>query len=275
MKAAAKAVTAEKDNSNSNSKPKKKGKGGNKPKCEHYNTPWHSSENCWLTHTEKITQEWRNNNKDRIAEFKKKKTDIKDNKEKKKEKAYCAINTSIKDSGFYFDTAASLYYVYFKAWFNDDSKLLDEPVEVEACDGSILYATYVGMIKLDTIIINQEGDDEECSLTIKDVYYCPDMSTNLISLGTLVRNGLSFKATKKRLTVIDDDGDIIMEGALVDTLFKLRLSKFDDSKAKTVAKALVAKNSTIQRALAKYWHETIDHFNYSDLAKLPKIVEGM
>lgn len=81
----------------------------------------------------------------------------------------------------------------------------------------------------------------------KDVYYCHEMNTNLISLVTLVRNGLSFGASKKRLTVTDDDGDTIMEGALVDTSFKLRLSNSDDSKARTVAK-----DPTSQRASAKY-----------------------
>ena len=266
LKAAAKAATSEKDDSNAN-KSKKKGKGGNKPKCEHCNSVWHSSDNCWLVHTEKATQEWRDNNKDKIAEFKKKRAE---EKKEKKEKACCAINASTKDSGFFFDTAASLHYVYSKTWYDGDLELLDEPAEVEACDGSTLYATHIGKIKLDILIGN-----EECSLTIKDVYYCHEMNTNLISLGTLVRNGLSFGASNKRLTVTDDDGDAIMEGALVDTLFKLRLSKSDDSKAKTVAKALVAKNSSIQRAPARYWHETMGHLNYSDLAKLPNMVEGM
>ena len=270
LKAAAKtANTSNKDNS----KPKsnKKGKGGDRPKCDECGDS-HPGD-CYLAHPEKASQSWRDRNKDRIAEFKKKKADSKD--KEKKEKACCAINTSTKDSGFFFDTAASLHYVYSKAWFEEDPRLLDEPTEVEACDGSTLYATHVGRIKLDILITNDDGDDEECSLAMKDVHYCPDMNTNLISLGTLVRNGLSFGASKKRLTVTDDDGDTIMEGALVDTLFKLRLTKVDDSKARTVAKALVAKNPTIQRAPAKYWHETMGHLNYSDLAKLPQMVEGM
>ena len=130
--------------------------------------------------------------------------------------------------------------------------MLDEPAEVEACDGSTLYATHVEKVQLDILVTNKNGDDEECSLTIKDVYYCDEMNTNLIPLGALVRNGLSFGASKKRLTVTDDDGDTIMEGALVDTLFKLRLSNSDDSKARIMAKALIAKNSTNQKASAKY-----------------------
>ena len=270
LKAAAKAANTT-NKENTNPKPRKGGR-DNRTKCKDCNA-YHGPD-CYLVHPEKASQEWRDNNKERIAEFKKKKADAKDTKEKK-EKACCAINTSTKDSGFFFDTAASLHYVYSKTWYDGDPKLLDEPAEVEACDGSTLYATHVGKVQLDILVANENGDDEECSLTIKDVYYCDEMNTNLISLGTLVRNGLSFGASKKRLTVTDDDGDTIMEGALVDTLFKLRLSDSNDSKAKIVAKALVAKNSTNQKASAKYWHETMGHLNYTDLAKLPKMVDGM
>ena len=275
LKAAANAANSN-NNNNSNSRPRGKGKNSTRPKCEECGIP-HGGD-CYLAHPEKATQSWREKNKDRIAEFKKKKkADAKENKEnkEKKEKACCAINTSTKDSGFFFDTAASLHYIYSKSWYEGDPKLLDEPAEVEACDGSTLYATHIGKIKLDILVTNDDGNDEECSLTIKDVYYCHEMSTNLISLGTLVRNGLSFGASKKRLTVTDDDGDTIMEGALIDTLFKLRLTDSDDSKARIMAKALVAKKSTDRRAPAKFWHETMGHLNYDDLAKLPKMVEGM
>ena len=146
---------------------------------------------------------------------------------------------------------------------------------MKACDRTSLYATHVEKIKLDTLTTNKNGQDEECSLTIKDVYYCHEMNTNLISLGTLMRNNLSFGASKKRLTVTDNDRDVIMEGALVNTLFKLRLTDSDNSKARKVAKAMVAKNTPLQRASAQYWHETMAHLNYSDLAKLPTLVEGM
>ena len=57
-------------------------------------------------------------------------------------------------------------------------------------------------------------------VTPKDVYFCPEMSTNLLSLGTLVRNGLSFSTSKDRLTVTDDN-DTILEGALVNRALKI------------------------------------------------------
>ena len=250
-------------NSNSNSDfNKNKGKERQRPKCSECNRP-HSGD-CWLAHPEKATQEWRDNNKNRIADFKKKKAEAKE----KKEKACYTIST--KDSGFFFDTAASLHYIYSKTWYHEDPILLDDPVEIEACDGGTVYITHIEIIKLNILI-----GDEECRLSIRDVYYYSEMNTNLLSLRTLVSNGLSFEASKKRLIVTNDERDTIMKGELVNTLFKLRLSDSDDSKAKDIIKAMTAKNPSHKKATAQYWHKTLGHLNYKDLAKLPAIIEGM
>ena len=70
------------------------------------------------------------------------------------------------------------------------------------------------------------------------------MNTNLISLEILVRNKLFFRAFKKQLIVTNNNDNIIIKGALIDTLFKLRLSKINNSKVKTITKTLIAKKST-------------------------------
>ncbi len=260
-----KALKASTPNNKSNNR--QKGRNGQKPRCAECNAL--HGPTCYLANPEKAPQEWRDNNKDRIAEYQKKK------KEKKQEKACCAMDSNVKDPGFFFDSAASLHYTYSMAWFSSSPTLLSDPIEVQTCDGNTVYATHKGVIKLNVLIKNRYGQDDEWGLSIKDVHYCPEMNINLISLGTLVQNGLSFGASKRRLTVRDDDDDIIMEGALINTLFKLRLSDSDDSKAKHVAKALIAKNLPHKKASAKFWHETLGHLNYGDLAKLPSMVEGM
>ena len=110
----------------------------------------------------------------------------------------------------------------------------------------------MGKIKLDTLTTNKNSQDKEYSLIIKDVYYCYKMNTNLISLRTLIRNSLSFRASKKRLTVTNNDEDVIMKDALGNTLFKLRLTDSDNSKTRKVAKAIIVKNTSLQRASAQY-----------------------
>ena len=111
LKAAEKANSAN-FNANSNFKPKSQGKDEDKrTKCDECN--WFHEGDCWMTQLEKTNQAWRDKNKDRLAEFQKKKSEKKNkNKNKGKEKVCCAINVSIKNSDFYFDSAASLHYIY-------------------------------------------------------------------------------------------------------------------------------------------------------------------
>ena len=119
---------------------------------------------------------------------------------------------------------------------------------METCNRISLYTIYIGKIKLDTLITNKNSQDKECSLTIKDVYYCHKINTNLISLRTLVRNNLSFKVSKKRLIVTNNNKDVIIKGALVNILFKLRLTDSNNFKTRKVAKAIIIKNTPLQRA---------------------------
>ena len=71
------------------------------------------------------------------------------------------------------------------------------------------------------------------------------MNINLLSLDILIRNKLSFDAVKKRLTVTNDDNNIIIKGALINTLFKLRLSDAENVKIKNMTRyvTMTAKRS--------------------------------
>ena len=150
---------------------------------------------------------------------------------------------------------------------------MDELIEVKTCDGGTVYITHRGIIQLNILIINDDGNDEECRLFIKDVHFCSEMNINLLSLDTLVRNELFFRAVKKRLTVTNDDDDIIMEDALINTLFKLRLSDAEDIKVKDVTRHVTMTTKRSHKKVSvKFWHETLGHLNYIDVARLPAMI---
>ena len=65
------------------------------------------------------------------------------------------------------------------------------------------------------------------------------MNINLLCLDILIRNELFFDAVKKRLIVINDDNDIIIKGALINTLFKLRLSDTENMKVKNITRYII------------------------------------
>ena len=99
-----------------------------------------------------------------------------------------------------------------------------------------MYTTHREIIQLNILITNDDGNDEEYRLFIKDVHFCSEMNINLLSLDILIRNELFFDAVKKRLIVINDDNNIIMKGALINTLFKLRLSDAENVKIKNITR---------------------------------------
>ena len=122
---------------------------------------------------------------------------------------------------------------------------MNELIEVEACNGGTVYATHKEIIQLNTLIINNDNNDEECRLFIKDVHFYLEININLLSLDILIRNELFFGAVKKRLIVINDDNDIIMKDIFINTLFKLRLSDAENVKVKNITRyvTMTAKRS--------------------------------
>ena len=107
---------------------------------------------------------------------------------------------------------------------------------MKTCDEGTVYITHRETIQLNILIINDDNNDEECRLFIKNIHFCSEMNINLLSLNILIRNELSFDAVKKRLIVINDDNNIIMKGALINTLFKLRLSDAENVKIKNMTR---------------------------------------
>ena len=108
-----------------------------------------------------------------------------------------------------------------------------------------MYTTHREIIQLNILITNDDGNDEEYRLFIKDVHFYLEININLLSLDILIRNKLSFDVVKKRLIVINDDNNIIMKGVFINTLFKLRLSDTKNMKVKNMRRhvTITAKRS--------------------------------
>ena len=82
---------------------------------------------------------------------------------------------------------------------------MNESIEMKIYDEEIVYATHRETIQLNILITNDDDNDEEYRLFIKNIHFCSEMNINLLSLDTLIRNELSFDTVKKRLIVTNDD----------------------------------------------------------------------
>ncbi|KAF6230390.1 hypothetical protein HO133_004732 [Letharia lupina] len=127
--------------------------------------------------------------------------------------------------------------IYSEAYFVKEPTPLENLILVETTDGRILEVTAVGNALLKTLIENDDGEDEECMLTLANVHYVEGLSINLLSLGTFQRNSLTYIGKGNRLRVYDDNNDTVLEGELIDTLCKLRLTLFKATIAKEIAMA--------------------------------------
>lgn len=128
---------------------------------------------------------------------------------------------------------------------------------------------------METIITDDNGEDVECLLTLSNLHYVDELSTNLLSLGTFQTNGLTYTGKGDRLRVYDDDDVTILEGVMSGTLCKLRVTSFEAEMDHEISKVVVTKTVNHRKATALEWHQALGHLNFDDVARLSNMVEGM
>ena len=99
--------------------------------------------------------------------------------------------------------------------------------------------------------------------------YCPEIDTNLLSLGTLEAKGLHWGATNGLLEVKDQDGDVVMQATRVNQVYPLNQPAEDYNMS---PKAYATNKKAVSKEV---WHARLGHVNYKDLFLLPKIAEGI
>jgi hypothetical protein len=106
-------------------------------------------------------------------------------------------------------------------------------------------------------------------ITISDVHYCPELDTNLISLGVLERKGNSFSGKNDRLEVFNKKGELVLESKRKDNVYVLH-EKATNKKAKTGVTF-----KAVKPANRELWHQRLGHVNKQDLEKLPQMAVGV
>ncbi|SLM41056.1 gag polymerase env [Lasallia pustulata] len=210
---------------------KKKEKGDTKGNgcytCGYIN---HQQPTCWFAHPELGTEEWREKNRERIKELKKnpknpkansaKKSNMESKDEKKNRSMFVRARSvklvNAKDPEWYLDSAASANMMYDLTAFATPFSQSNE--DIYLADGSKIRASGHGTI---TLHVQINGVDQK--VDIKDVYYCPELESNLLSLGSFEAKGYSFLGKNGYLRVLDDC-EVALEGARSGNLYCVMLS---------------------------------------------------
>ena len=113
--------------------------------------------------------------------------------------------TGEKDTRWYLDSATSVHTTYHLTdYITPDSDDSREPFEI--ANGETLYTRGAGTIAIEVVV-----DEVSDFIHLRNVHYCPEVDSNLLSLGALTAKGFEFQTKKGTLNVIDSVGDTVLQ----------------------------------------------------------------
>ena len=128
--------------------------------------------------------------------------------------------TREKDETWYLDSAASVHMTYhLKDYIYPD--LDNQQEDVEIANGQVLHTRGAETIALEVMAFGIPT-----YVHIHNVHYCPEIDSNLLSLGTFGAKGFEFYTKKDILHVKDIVGDIVLQSRCEGQVYPLLLFFF-------------------------------------------------
>ena len=172
-----------------------------------------------------------------------------------------------QDPYWYTDCAASSHITHdISAFLSTD--LDDNTEEILAADGVVLRTRGSGTIALATSV---NGNDS--FIHLHNVHYCPEIDTNLLSLGALEAKRLRFSAENSMLEVRDFDGKTVFQAKRRNNVYPLLQPTPQEYHHRSREKAYYMTKAT--PATRERWHERTGHANYKNLQSLLRLVDGV
>jgi hypothetical protein len=122
------------------------------------------------------------------------------------------------------------------------SDLNDDDIEtIETISDEKIDTRKSGFIDLKMII-----DDQNTSVTISNVHYCFELDSNLISLEVLEIKSFEFRSLNGRLSVIDNEKDVILQAERQNNVYSLNQLRHFSYSNSVENKALVTKKVDLE-----------------------------
>lgn len=174
--------------------------------------------------------------------------DTGDKTQEKKSSALSAVFLSgnFNATDWYIDSGASVHLTARKDWLTNittDTNLK----EIMVANKSTVAVICSGDIALKSII----NDGKFHDVTIKNAMYVPELTTNLLSVSQLIKNGNTVKFNEKTCKIFDKNNKLIAEADNINNVYKLRYVKTQSLAGLTVN--------------AEVLHRRFAHINYRDL----------
>ena len=256
-------------------KEKRSSSKGEEKECTNCLSNNHNNFSCRYKHPELATENFRQRYptsekiKAALAELRNKMSEWHKAHQKKEMKVNICANVTAtgkkKDHQWYMDTAAAVHMTHDPClYINADLDPVHE--RFETADDHKIQTQGAGTIALETLL-----DDKSAYVHLHNVYYFPELDSNLLSLGILEKKGFQFVGKQGFLYVIDNEGDKVLQAKREGTVYPLVRSVVDQDT--TLPSYPIYKTS--KPVTQEKWHQQAAHLNYRDLATLPRVTEGV
>lgn len=217
-----------KNNNPSNNHNKPRG-----PRCYNCNRYGHFSKNCFSN-----KKETSNSNKNYAAVF--------------------SANPAVEDTDWYVDSGASMHMSRRSDWLYD---IKTPPIQsIKVANNSSVTVQKMGNVDLNLCC----NDGKVKTVQVRDILYIPELSTNLLSVSQLVKNGCQVNFHETGCNIYNKEKQLVATARLTNNMYKLNI---------VVGDAYVA--TTNSSETLDVWHRRMGHLNYNDVKKLENCTEGV
>lgn len=157
------------------------------------------------------------------------------------------LSGEFNNTDWYVDSGASIHLTAKDDWLMNVKK---EPglKEIMVANKTKIPVVCEGDIEINTII-----DTERHNIVINNVLYVPDLTTNLLSVSQLIKNGNKVIFNEKGCEIYNGYGKLVAKANLLDNVYRLVFEKPEQSLLAAVA------------VPGEVWHRRFGHLNYKAL----------
>lgn len=175
-------------------------------------------------------------------------------KDSTKEAMLTALAVNVKDNQWYLDSGATNHMCNRKDIMSECVAV--QPLEVHVANGAKLATAGLGSV---TVRL------KDCDKLISNVYYVPNLSTNLLSVSELTRKGFTVKFDNKQCKILRKGNEIVATASYNNGVYKLDTIGESGIAMSSRVKPEESQEVCIGRAADKVtqevWHKRLGHLN--------------
>ena len=168
------------------------------------------------------------------------------------ENVFVAGGISVNAEQWYLDSGATKHMTRVKSWFSDFKDCSPCPVFIG--NGTALKCVGTGSIACAMLV-----NDAPISGKLSDVWYVPELTTNLLSVSCLTSKGWAVDFGEQECIIKSAAGAVVAKAVKEDNMYRVLMTA-----ARTSAAAHVAATSQA----AQLWHERLGHVGAASLGLL-------